>query len=462
MATNKLPDPWREYRFLHTGGDYFAKRDPGKTLEQLDSRVDTLCIMCDEPNALNCGRCRAPYCSVKCQTEDWPFHKAICRDMIGDLAPSQRPGSAAHRMLLFSPTKAHPELIWATATTSLTSLGGFSQPHRIRSIGEILLVEALTSREITTCVETETPINYSIPFRKCGHGLYMRSLNFGMEPVQDAVISQSMMSLSPTPGLAKIQYNSVIVYAATPNMGSGGRNMRDVTARDLRSIVDFFQCMKPNPCILNPSRYPTGYYDCQMWPAVKVNCDGDIERFRRFMPSGEELPRFQQVTIPSMALESCRFGILWAAVLGLPWEFSKPFTNECLDVNQKTNTASKWFCGALAPKFPEGVTNIVCWSNEKSVGTVIVNHKLGAPIHPLHVRWLGTWKEDSDKAWDEPDESSFSDRDRFGMAEALLGGRTKDTRWTGAIDKAKNHWTAFVEKNQHDPDAANIVSPWDI
>lgn len=331
-------------------------------------------------------------------------------------------------LLLFSPTKAHPVLIWAVAANPLSSYGPRQQP-RIRSIPDIFLIESLTNNDSSTDVQTETTINYSIPFRKCGHGLYMTSSNFGMAPAPNALLSQSMMSLSPTPGLAKMQYNSVIFHAATPGIGPGGKDMRDITARDLRSVVDFFLCMKPNPCILNPSRYPVSYYGCQMWPAVKVNCDGDIERFRRFMPAGEELPRFQQVTVPSVAMESFRFSILWAGVLGLPWEFSKPYTNECLDDNQRTNTASKWFCSALVPKHPEGVGNIVGWSNETSVGTIIVNHKLGAHIHPLHVQWLGTWKEDSDKAWDESDESSFSARDQLRTGRRITGLLAEMIAW---------------------------------
>ena len=38
-----------------------------------------LCIVCQKMTAVRCSHCRAPYCSRKCQTEDWPQHKQTCR-----------------------------------------------------------------------------------------------------------------------------------------------------------------------------------------------------------------------------------------------------------------------------------------------------------------------------------------------------------------------------------------------
>ena len=38
-----------------------------------------LCIVCQKMTAVRCSHCKAPYCSRKCQTEDWPLHKQTCR-----------------------------------------------------------------------------------------------------------------------------------------------------------------------------------------------------------------------------------------------------------------------------------------------------------------------------------------------------------------------------------------------
>ena len=42
-----------------------------------------LCTVCQKMTAVRCSRCRAPYCSRKCQTEDWPVHKQSCRRLDG-------------------------------------------------------------------------------------------------------------------------------------------------------------------------------------------------------------------------------------------------------------------------------------------------------------------------------------------------------------------------------------------
>ena len=38
-----------------------------------------LCTVCQKMTAVRCSHCKAPYCSRKCQTEDWPVHRQSCR-----------------------------------------------------------------------------------------------------------------------------------------------------------------------------------------------------------------------------------------------------------------------------------------------------------------------------------------------------------------------------------------------
>ena len=42
-----------------------------------------LCTVCQKMTAVRCSHCKAPYCSRKCQTEDWPVHKQSCRRLDG-------------------------------------------------------------------------------------------------------------------------------------------------------------------------------------------------------------------------------------------------------------------------------------------------------------------------------------------------------------------------------------------
>ena len=51
---------------------------PGSSSEQKQ-----LCTVCQKMTAVRCSHCRAPYCSRKCQTEDWPVHKQSCRRLDG-------------------------------------------------------------------------------------------------------------------------------------------------------------------------------------------------------------------------------------------------------------------------------------------------------------------------------------------------------------------------------------------
>ena len=51
---------------------------PGSSSEQKQ-----LCTVCQKMTAVRCSHCRAPYCSRKCQTEDWPVHRQSCRRLDG-------------------------------------------------------------------------------------------------------------------------------------------------------------------------------------------------------------------------------------------------------------------------------------------------------------------------------------------------------------------------------------------
>ena len=42
-----------------------------------------LCTVCQKMTAVRCSHCKAPYCSRKCQTEDWPVHRQSCRRLDG-------------------------------------------------------------------------------------------------------------------------------------------------------------------------------------------------------------------------------------------------------------------------------------------------------------------------------------------------------------------------------------------
>ncbi|KAF7556363.1 hypothetical protein G7046_g6316 [Stylonectria norvegica] len=69
-----------------------------------------ICAMCRKTNATACDRCKSiHYCSKECQREDWPVHKALCRDMA---AMPQRPSKEHFLALYFPEFELKPQLVW--------------------------------------------------------------------------------------------------------------------------------------------------------------------------------------------------------------------------------------------------------------------------------------------------------------------------------------------------------------
>jgi hypothetical protein len=68
------------------------------------------CIMCNGSNAKSCSSCHSiSYCSQKCQKDDWPLHKTICKAFT--TLPS-RPSPSHKLAILFPVDSINPQLIW--------------------------------------------------------------------------------------------------------------------------------------------------------------------------------------------------------------------------------------------------------------------------------------------------------------------------------------------------------------
>ncbi|KAK8085667.1 hypothetical protein PG997_006938 [Apiospora hydei] len=408
-------------------GTFFPVPDDGRTLEQHDPSIDNLCVMCDKPGLQKCGRCGAGYCSKECHAEDWPLHKAICRDLAGRHALSQRPGPRHYRCLFFSATEAAPKLVWGS--DNLDNL----------ALDPIVM-------------------NYTMPFRKCGHGLCLLSFDRGTRLMGSLPMNGSIIRLAPTLGSTKIQFGDVLIYSHHPTSPSAVQHL-DFTVRDLRSVADFFQSMKANPCIGNPARFPTSFYNCEMWPAIKVNCDGDIERLSPFLPHGKSLDRYQDVFVPSVDLEAQQMLMAWPHLLGLPWMLRRPYTNLTIKDPDLRNDAVQWFPMAATHSDPFLTSMEPKNLDERGseLGTLIIHHANGAKISPLHLQWLQAWLTEVRVTNRMPD-AEFGD-----MVKSLQEHLKKGEKLTDdELGRLTGHWNDFLEKNRHDPEAATIVSPWDI
>ncbi|KAH6643370.1 hypothetical protein BKA67DRAFT_133615 [Truncatella angustata] len=94
-----------------------------------------------------------------------------------------------------------------------------------------------------------------------------------------------------------------------PVAGDGYLNARrlamepqDFRAHDFRSVVNFLHAKIPKQCVVDPERFVL-CRDCEMVPAVKVNCDGDVARFRHSCPRAS---RSCRASSPSWFLPACR------------------------------------------------------------------------------------------------------------------------------------------------------------
>ena len=59
------------------------------------SKATNRCSVCAQPSRLNCAKCKSPYCSVACQTDDWKDrgHKKACKRLVE--AAAAKGGGAA-------------------------------------------------------------------------------------------------------------------------------------------------------------------------------------------------------------------------------------------------------------------------------------------------------------------------------------------------------------------------------
>ncbi|RYP59642.1 hypothetical protein DL769_008443 [Monosporascus sp. CRB-8-3] len=177
-------------------------------------------------------------------------------------------------------------------------------------------------------------VNPAMPWRRLGHGLRMYSLALKSVPAhlrQWLRINYSIMTLS-RPGALRVQYGPVIV-AAFSKQGEGDEarfQLEDITMRDFRSFIDFYQFARFNPCISASDRYPFSTYNVGRCRAVRLNCVGDVKRFSYFFKKEGEtkgMPSFEPVWVTTKSLNTPRYPWYYAYKVGLHWTIQQCSTN---------------------------------------------------------------------------------------------------------------------------------------
>ncbi|RYP27033.1 hypothetical protein DL768_011370 [Monosporascus sp. mg162] len=177
-------------------------------------------------------------------------------------------------------------------------------------------------------------LNPAMPWRRLGHGLRMYSLALKSVPAhlrQWLRINYSIMTLS-RPGALRVQYGPVIVVAFS-KQGEGDEarfQLEDITMRDFRSFIDFYQFARFNPCISASDRYPFSTYNVGRCRAVRLNCVVDVKRFSYFFKKQGEtkgMPSFEAVWATTKSLNTPRYPWYYAFKVGLHWTIQQCSTN---------------------------------------------------------------------------------------------------------------------------------------
>ncbi|CAJ2510855.1 Uu.00g064800.m01.CDS01 [Anthostomella pinea] len=411
------PDSW-----------YYAARDEA---------VLRSCCMCDGEAPLQCQRCSSRYCSRSCQEKDFPTHQHLCR-LFGrfgecDSCGMPRPTPFKHVLGMYFPDQdLRPQLVWIRIDPVQ---GPLFKDH---CYGFFTVVDNhLVEEKIS---DTYRDANVSAqPLLDIGRGL--RCYIHNRDTAWQQHINWSVLALAP-PGHAQVVYESVIFCAFTSDTltRSTGQDdpvtFEDVTPRDYRKAIDMFTIANPlNPCITDIDRFPLGPLGCKAWPAVKVNCAAEIERFSAI---AEMIERFPSIAADKELLSS-DFPSKMPDVeqvhvriqenpqgtnqlSGLPWVWSPCATNldfPCNSGNPKSYNKIGQHITAVYHAISEGKT---AEQETRSVeldaangqgaygGTILVMHYKGAPIASEHVTAFHQFIEETRVVYDPPIGDTLSRR----------------------------------------------------
>ncbi|KAI4119539.1 MAG: hypothetical protein LQ338_007255 [Usnochroma carphineum] len=247
------------------------------------------CIICSQPNAQLCGKCRSgAYCSVECQQTDWPAHKLLCPQFS---VLSDRPGPGFRRAILFPEEGPNPVVFWIDFHPTST--------YETAELEKIMGDETLT-------------------FAYNDHN-YLRDRDFGgilkIYSRDDYVRSGSMVNKSislVTKGKNPYCWKGPLVVSKTPTLSQDLHD--DITMTDFRNMIDFFMTYGLNrqaEAMNHPLKHKA--------KGVKVNCYGDIKRFNK---------KYVAVDVPKdhpvyLAKPSPIFALVGMAVKAQRYPFNK-------------------------------------------------------------------------------------------------------------------------------------------
>ncbi|KAK7919944.1 hypothetical protein PG985_007966 [Apiospora marii] len=211
----------------------------------------TTCIVCLNPNAALCARCKdANYCSPACQRADYPVHKVFCRDF-----PNHPRDPKKHRAFVFEPVKDAPRIVNHSCDYPIPTGDNYNGgPHSdlafkrvARVIGSAYLrlpadqYDTLDYFIFTTNVRTGLKLKHTLVLfsRKDGGLQYADRGGKTIDPGVDIRMGFRCWTLS---NLVSKAYDQTEYDLFGPFMlcsfGADGAP-RDTTLEDLRHLVDY-------------------------------------------------------------------------------------------------------------------------------------------------------------------------------------------------------------------------------
>ncbi|KAH7240242.1 uncharacterized protein BKA55DRAFT_542830 [Fusarium redolens] len=210
------------------------------------------CASCGKQGRLlDCAACLdAQYCSTDCQRSDWKFHKLMCTKL-ASYSADLRPSTRHFRVIVFPHEAAQPEFAWAFVNdkTELVikhpSIEGWKKKMKDRyatSVKDPLIVHALSR-------------DRAMVGKMLGHAVRVASwqppngLAGHLEGFNETI-------LSLTGRIIRRSYGPAVAFAYQLDAEFNYKNMEDMSTKDFRHLVDFFNNSDWNPAIGDAERYP--------------------------------------------------------------------------------------------------------------------------------------------------------------------------------------------------------------
>ncbi|OTB00903.1 hypothetical protein M426DRAFT_26132 [Hypoxylon sp. CI-4A] len=392
-----------------------------------DEGSEGRCVICDEPNAFLCERCKGcRYCSRQCQRADWPTHKMLCAGYL-KFDATTRPTENHFKAIQFPLDRSNPQLVWVYGSFDDISKTFFMKgaPVQNTPVERNPASHRKLSNTIHVCSRATDRVHGS-------------SLN---QCVEDIIATQ------PYP--CHDWQGSFLVYGMN---GSGPKaSFKDIDMYDFRQAIDYF--------ISHGRRRPVPTITPETIKGVRINCPGDRMMFKK--------PEYEAVDVLStdyifvdhdvsdmanrmelpIITRRCRPDPIWEDVETFKASDGK-YLHTCCDQSPRIDPITGVTKGALAlMKFLE------------NDGSLIVVRQDKKPLHPLHVEALCRYGFDVANGLTAPHNPAYSPLDnllRRGTTSATISRHGFTIFWRKMLDEKKQDGKdTNVPDPYHDAESTN-------